>query len=85
MRGYENNRNSPGTAPWLGITSPIKILPFLFRVRAGNSSKSVAYFLISAHYCRSVYVLSACLSQTREVKQVFFIPIVASCQGVVYL
>ena len=38
--------------------STIKILLFLSRVRAGNcdSSKGMAYFLISAHYCPSVYV-----------------------------
>ena len=56
---YSNRTRSLACA---GITtkkySTIKILPFLFRVRAGNcdSSKGVAYFLISAHYCPSVYV-----------------------------
>ena len=51
----------------------MKILPFLFQVRAGNcdSSKGVAYFLILFLFFLFY------LSRTREVKQVFFISIVS--------
>ena len=65
-----------------GITakkdSTIKILPFLFRVSAGNcdSSKGWLIFLFLLTTVLQFMFLSACLPRTREVKQVFFISIV---------
>ena len=54
---------------------------FIFRVRAENSDSSksvnVAIFSFLLTTVGQFMFLSACLSRTREVKQVFFIPIVA--------